>query len=140
MKTAELAFILDLTPRRLQQLTREKIIPAPIKGQHDLAPAVRAYVRYLRNGQRNARDDELRREQVRETKARANKLEIENLRTLDRVIDRDVALRFCEGFGVILRRQILGSAGMTDEEKDEALKGIRDLLVKQTITKSLVNE
>jgi phage terminase Nu1 subunit (DNA packaging protein) len=139
MKTAALAHVLDLTPRRLQQLTRENVIPAPIKGQYELAPAVRAYVRYLRNGQRNVRDDELRREQTREAKERANKLELENQKMMARVIDLDVARDFCQGFGVVLRRQILASS-LDDLDKDEMLAGIKKLLDEQTITKSLTNE
>jgi hypothetical protein len=80
---------------------------------------------------------DLRGEQTRETKARADKLEIQNLKTLGLVIDKEVVEQFCVGFGVLLRRQILACTSMDDEQKDECLRGIKSLLDKHTISKSL---
>jgi hypothetical protein len=79
---------------------------------------------------------DLRGEQTRETKARADKLEIQNLKTLGLVLDKDVVQNFCTGFGMILRKEILASS-MTDEEKDESLSNIKALLDAGTITKLL---
>jgi hypothetical protein len=50
---AVIARLLDLTERRVQQLVREGVIPAPARagperGRYDLVGAVRGYVRYLR--------------------------------------------------------------------------------------------
>jgi hypothetical protein len=81
---------------------------------------------------------DLRGEQTRETKARADKLEIQNLKTLGLVLDKDVVQNFCTGFGMILRKEILASS-MTDEEKDESLSNIKALLDAGTITKLLGN-
>jgi hypothetical protein len=81
---------------------------------------------------------DLRGEQTRETKARADKLEIQNLKTLGLVLDKDVVQNFCTGFGMILRKEILASS-MTEEEKDESLANIKALLDAGTITKSIGN-
>lgn len=44
----ELAKLLDLSPRRIQQLVQEEVIPAPIKDRYDLRGCVTTYVQYLR--------------------------------------------------------------------------------------------
>ena len=41
--------MLDLTPRRVQQLAKEGIIPKTEKGKYDLVGCVRGYVHYLRD-------------------------------------------------------------------------------------------
>ena len=44
-----LAKLLDLTPRRVQQLAKEGVIPKPAtRGQYDIIPSVVAYIRHLR--------------------------------------------------------------------------------------------
>ncbi|MGR3593085.1 MAG: terminase small subunit, Nu1 [Limimaricola soesokkakensis] len=44
-----IARLLDLTERRVQQLSREGVIPKAERGQYDLIGSVRGYVRYLRD-------------------------------------------------------------------------------------------
>jgi phage terminase Nu1 subunit (DNA packaging protein) len=44
-----IARLLDLSERRVQQLSREGVIPKAERGQYDLIGAVRGYVRYLRD-------------------------------------------------------------------------------------------
>ena len=41
--------LLDLTDRRVQQLSREGIIPKTERGRYELVPAVRGYIKYLRD-------------------------------------------------------------------------------------------
>ncbi len=41
--------LLDLSERRVQQLSREGVIPKAERGQYDLVGSVRGYVRYLRD-------------------------------------------------------------------------------------------
>ena len=41
--------LLDLSERRIQQLSREGVIPKAERGQYDLIGSVRGYVRYLRD-------------------------------------------------------------------------------------------
>ena len=44
-----IAKLLDLSERRVQQLSREGVIPKATRGQYDLVGSVRGYVRYLRD-------------------------------------------------------------------------------------------
>jgi phage terminase Nu1 subunit (DNA packaging protein) len=44
-----IAKLLDLSERRVQQLSREGVIPKANRGQYDLIGSVRGYVRYLRD-------------------------------------------------------------------------------------------
>lgn len=46
---AVIAKLLDLSERRVQQLSREGVIPKAERGQYDLVGSVRGYVRYLRD-------------------------------------------------------------------------------------------
>lgn len=46
---AVIAKLLDLSERRIQQLSREGVIPKATRGQYDLIGSVRGYVRYLRD-------------------------------------------------------------------------------------------
>ena len=44
-----IARLLDLSERRIQQLSRDGVIPKAERGQYDLVAAVRGYVAYLRD-------------------------------------------------------------------------------------------
>lgn len=44
-----IAKLLDLSERRVQQLSREGVIPKATRGQYDLIGSVRGYVQYLRD-------------------------------------------------------------------------------------------
>ena len=44
-----IAKLLLLTPRRVQQLTAEGVIPKAERGRYELVPAVQGYVKYLRD-------------------------------------------------------------------------------------------
>ena len=46
---AVIAKLLDLSERRVQQLSREGVIPRATRGRYDLIGSVRGYVRYLRD-------------------------------------------------------------------------------------------
>ena len=43
-----MAKLIDVTPRRLQQLVTEGVVPRVTKGKYELVPVVHAYIRYLR--------------------------------------------------------------------------------------------
>jgi len=45
---ATMAKLLQITPRRLQQLVSEGVIPKISRGRYELAPVVQAYINYLR--------------------------------------------------------------------------------------------
>jgi phage terminase Nu1 subunit (DNA packaging protein) len=61
-----IARLLDLSERRVQQLSREGVIPRAERGQYDLIGSVRGYVRYLR-------DQALRRTTGRQTGRKATR-------------------------------------------------------------------
>jgi phage terminase Nu1 subunit (DNA packaging protein) len=44
-----IARLLDLSERRIQQLSRDGVIPKTERGQYDLVAAVRGFVAYLRD-------------------------------------------------------------------------------------------
>jgi phage terminase Nu1 subunit (DNA packaging protein) len=69
--------LLDLTPRRVQQLSKEGVIPKAERGRYELVPAVRGYIRYLKERSINpgvVSFDEVR---ARKTAAEAELVEIE---------------------------------------------------------------
>jgi len=74
-----IARLLDLSERRIQQLSREGVIPKAERGQYDLIGSVRGYVRYLRDqalkAQAGAPDYAL--ERARFIRARADLAEME---------------------------------------------------------------
>jgi phage terminase Nu1 subunit (DNA packaging protein) len=82
MKTVSLNFIaklMDLDPRRVQQLVKEGIIPKPeTRGQYSIECNIR-YIRHLRAA-RDGETGDLLTEKTRLTRAQAEKAEIEAAR------------------------------------------------------------
>lgn len=75
-----LAKLLDMTPRRVQQLANEKIIPKPqARGQYEIVPCVVGYIKHLK-GMLNGEAGDLASEKTRLTRAQAEKTEIETAR------------------------------------------------------------
>lgn len=74
-----IAKLLLLSDRRVQQLTKEGVIPKAERGRYELAPAVQGYIRYLQ--ERSLRTDsspiDYHMEKARLTKAQADSAEIE---------------------------------------------------------------
>lgn len=71
--------LLELTPRRLQQLVAEGWIERPERGMYSLRASVRGYIRYLRQlGQESKRGTE----GARLSAAQATKVEMENWRRM----------------------------------------------------------
>ena len=92
-----IANLLNISERRIEQLSKQKIIPKAGRGVYDLGPTVQAYVRYLQgicNGSIHSEresdlDRRLREAQVlereskaRQAKYRADKME-QNLHIMD---------------------------------------------------------
>ena len=72
-----IARLLDLSTRRVQQLSKEGVIPRAERGRYELVPAVRGYVAYLKERSINpgvVSFDEVR---ARKTAAEAEMAEIE---------------------------------------------------------------
>jgi phage terminase Nu1 subunit (DNA packaging protein) len=124
MSTAEIALILDLTPRRLQQLVAEGVIPGNNGAGFDVRTAVPAYIRYLRSGLRTARNDALRIEQTRLARENADAQALENARTRGTLVEAESVYRFYVGVFVSMRQKILGS-DLSDREKADILADLR---------------
>jgi phage terminase Nu1 subunit (DNA packaging protein) len=74
-----IARLLDLSERRIQQLSRDGVIPKAERGQYDLVAAVRGYVAYLRDlaVKAQAGDPDFGIERARLIKAKADIAEME---------------------------------------------------------------
>ena len=74
-----IAKLLDLSERRVQQLSREGVIPKATRGQYDLIGSVRGYVRYLREqaAKAQAGAPDYAAERARFIRARADLAEME---------------------------------------------------------------
>jgi hypothetical protein len=78
----EVARLLDVTPRRLQQMAREGIVPLPDRGRYDTARCVRGYIKFLRGEMGERLEAKLRREA-----AMADRAELEVARTKGEIIE-----------------------------------------------------
>ncbi len=87
-----IAELLDLTPRRVYQLTNEGIIPKASRGRYELVPAIRGYIKYLRDRAINAdvKDGDAD-HRKRLTKARADIAEMEAERLVGELVPVDRA-------------------------------------------------
>lgn len=76
---AVISKLLDLSERRVQQLSREGVIPKAMRGQYDLIGSVRGYVRYLREQAKSAQAGapDYAAERARFIRARADLAEME---------------------------------------------------------------
>lgn len=75
-----IAKLLDMTPRRVQQLANEGIIPKPKdRGQYEIVPCVVGYIKHIK-GMLNGEAGDLASEKTRLTRAQAEKTEIETAR------------------------------------------------------------
>jgi phage terminase Nu1 subunit (DNA packaging protein) len=72
-----IAKLLLLTERRVQQLTKEGVIPKAYRGRYELAPAVQGYIKYLNDRSRGSEEDvaNYERERARKTRAQADEAE-----------------------------------------------------------------
>lgn len=123
--------LLLLSDRRVQQLTKEGVIPKAERGRYELAPAVQGYIRYLQ--ERSLRTDsspiDYHMEKARLTKAQADSAEIEAAKARGEVcsvsvIERNLAGVFAEvktNVRNIPDRVVSGLIGMTDEREFKAV-------------------
>lgn len=75
-----IAKLLDMTPRRVQQLANEGVVPKPKdRGQYEIVPCVVGYIKHIK-GMLNGDAGDLATEKTRLTKAQADKAEIETAR------------------------------------------------------------
>lgn len=128
---ATIAKLLMLSDRRVQQLTKEGVIPKAERGRYELAPAVQGYIRYLQ--ERSLRSDQspidYHVEKARLTKAQADLAEIEAAKASGEVAPVEQVARawanFCAETRVRARnipeRVVSSLVGCTDERVIKAL-------------------
>lgn len=89
--TRVMAYLLDITGRRLQQLADEGVVKPIKRGTWDLVETVHGYIRYLRDGMKGPEDThDARRERARLLKAQADKTETETAILRGEVIPAEV--------------------------------------------------
>lgn len=89
-----IAELFDLTPRHVQRLAKDGVLPKPRRGLYPLAPCIQGYVRYLRRAaQGQTDDDQLQTERKLLLRARREQTQLQLRKLSDEVIDRSVARR-----------------------------------------------
>ena len=78
-KVSDIAGALQLSERRVQQLVKEEVVPAPIHGNYNLSLCTQAYGQYLVKKQmtKSSSGSDLATEKLRLLKAQAEKAELE---------------------------------------------------------------
>lgn len=128
---AAIAKLLMLSDRRVQQLTKEGVIPKAERGRYELAPSVQGYIRFLQ--ERSLRSDtspiDYHAEKARLTKAQADTAEIELAKARADVvsvaqIERNLAGLFAQvqtNIRNVPDRVVSALIGMTDEREFKAV-------------------
>ncbi len=133
-----IAKILEVTPRRVYQLSNEGIIPKAVRGRYKVIQSIQGYIRYLRGravGADASLDEAARASKARLLKARAEAQEMENaiLRneyvhraTVDRELGRVFSTFRARMDGLRNRAapRVLSCDGI--REVDEILKALTD--------------
>ncbi len=134
-----IAKLLDLTIRRVYQLTNEGVIPRAEKGRYELVPAVQGYIRYLRDraiGADALPDESARASRARLIKAQAEAQEMENARVRGELLPREpVEQAIGAAFGVV-RNRILA----IDKKLPMRVLGCNSLPEIQAISSEMHNE
>ena len=105
-----IAKLLDLTIRRVYQLTNEGVIPRAEKGRYELVPAVQGYIRYLRDravGADALPDESARASRARLIKAQAEAQEMENAKVKGELLPREPLVQALSAAFGIVRNRIL---------------------------------
>ncbi len=105
-----IAKLLDLSIRRVYQLTNEGVIPRAEKGRYELVPAVQGYIRYLRDravGADALPDESARASRARLLKAQAEAQEMENAKVRGELIPREPTERALAAVFGVVRNRIL---------------------------------
>lgn len=104
-----IANLLDLTPRRVQTLANDGVIPRADKGRYELVGAVRGYIRYLRDrsiGREGEQSSDIASERARLTREQADKLEMENAQTRGELIPAPLVQKSLERTFTAFKAQI----------------------------------
>lgn len=107
---AVISKLLDLSIRRVYQLSNDGVIPRAEKGRYELVPAVRGYIRYLRDraiGTDALPDEAARASRARLLKAQAEAQEMENAKVRGDLLPKDPVERAVTAVLGVVRNRIL---------------------------------
>ena len=126
--TERMAKFIDVSPRRLQQLVQEGVVPKSSHGRYSPIAVNLAYIRYLRDrsaGGLNG-DSDFSKEKLGKTKAERELLEMELAKERKEVIAADRVFSFMENVFVAVKMQIM-SLPLSDVEKERILNNLVSL-------------
>lgn len=109
----QLAALLMVTPRRLQQLATEGWFDRPEHGRYHLVKTVQGYVRYLKEG---TRDQQRGSEQARLARAQALKVEMQNFERMGEIVTREQSDTTTQGLVNLMRSTHEGMPGRLASE------------------------
>ena len=104
-----IAKLLDLSERRIQQLSQKGVIPKSAHGEYDLVGAVQGYIRHLKENiylQENGTTEE-HIQRTRLLKLKADKAELQLQKELDEVVPADIAFDLIEEMNLAIRTRLL---------------------------------
>lgn len=142
-----IAKLLLISERRVQQLTKEGVLPKSNRGKYELAPTIQGYVRYLQErvagNAAQSTNIEYHKEKARKTKAEADIAEMEAARMAGELVPveevkmtwSNLASEVCTRLRNVPTRVVSSVIGETDENRlksvllneiDSALTAIAD--------------
>lgn len=137
-----IARLLNLTPRRVQQLAKEGVIPKAARGKYSLAASVQGYVRYLqdqldRPGSENKL--ELNAERARKTKAEADIAEMQAEKMRGELVDAEEMTELLDMVVQEVRSKLLNTvpARIAVRAKSEKAETKIKAIAKEEISASL---
>ncbi|MFA6148654.1 MAG: terminase small subunit, Nu1 [bacterium] len=131
-----IARLLDLTERRVQQLTKEGMIPKSERGRYDLVMAVRGYIHFLRDRALGKDGDalpDIALERGRLLKAQADAAEMENARTRGEFLPKEFIRKSVERAVIACRARLLAmpDKAATQVVACSSIPEVKDLLQRE---------
>ena len=127
----EIAQILDLSLRRVQQLVKSGYIPRVARGRYELIPAIHGYIKYLRELSFEAdAPTDLKDAKLRSERARAELLELQAAQQASELIHKDHISRIWNSVTALIKAKLLGlpTRVAADVFAANDIKGIRSIL------------
>lgn len=133
-----IARLLVITPRRLQQLTKEGYLPKSERGRYELVPVVQAYIRYLRDRavKGDLGDDDFGTHKTRLIKAKADIAEIEAAQLRQELLPRGLVIQTWQGIVAAARARLLALPSKAAHQ----LLGARTLVEAEEVVRGYVYE
>lgn len=130
------AKLLDISPRRLQQLHKEGVIPKGSRGKYPLVASVQGYIHYLRERHVSTDSSEkldYRRERALHTRAQRIKTELEVEVFKGRLVEKDVVELDWINHTLSMRSKLLALAPKlaTQAMAADSLREVQDYVTDQ---------